>query len=136
MDSLRPHRDYLEAEWGAARAAPLSARKARLVAALIDAYVDRLFAADPEAGDILEFRAGVAAQSSALGHIMALCAGRARLVTEAVVVPIADYGALAVEDFMVSLYNDHCVQRLLLVLADGSRADMMETLRDAVAALD
>jgi hypothetical protein len=62
---------------------------------------------------------------------MALCSGRVRLVTEAVAVPIADYGALAVEDFMVSLYNDHSVQRLRL---NGS--DMMKTLAEAIAALD
>ena len=89
MDSLRQHRDYLEGEWRAAQAAPLSARKARLVAMLIDAYIDRLFAATPNAGDILEFRAAVAARSVALGRIMALCAQQAgmRLVTEAVTVP-------------------------------------------------
>ena len=67
MDSLRPHRDYLEADWRAARAAPLSRRKAMLVAALVDAYVDRLFAADPDADDILVYRAklGAAAPSFA-----------------------------------------------------------------------
>ena len=38
----------------------------------------------------------------ALGLVMALCAGRDGMgvVTEAVAVPIADYGALGVEDFM------------------------------------
>ena len=118
------------------QAAPLSARKAMLVAALVDAYVDRLFGATPDAEDILAFRAGVATQFTALGHIMALCAGRAHLVTKAVVVPIADYGALAVEDFMVSLYNDHSVQRLRLIHPDGSGADMLETLVEAIAALD
>ena len=65
---------------------------------------------------------------------MGLCAqGNVRLVTEAM--PVADYGALAVEDFMVSLYNDQTVQRLLLVTADGSRHGMLETLRDALGAL-
>ncbi|MDB5614187.1 MAG: hypothetical protein JWQ22_1840 [Devosia sp.] len=102
-----------------------------LVAALVDAYVDRLFAANGEAEDILDFRAEVAVRSPALGHIMALCSGRARLVTEAVAVPIADYGTLAVEDFMVSLYNDHSVQRLRL-----NGLDMRETLAEAIAALD
>ena len=136
MDSLGKHRDYLDGEWRALQAAPLSARKAMLVAALVDAYVDRLFGATPDAEDILAFRAGVAAQFTALGHIMALCAGRAHLVTEAVVVPIADFGALAVEDFMVSLYNDHSVQRLRLIRPDGSGADMLETLAEAIAALD
>ena len=136
MDSLEAHRAYLEAEWLAAQAAPLSARKAMLVAMLVDAYVDRLFAARPDAEDILVFRDDTAAGSPALGLIMALCAQRGVwLVTEAVAVPIADYGALGVEDFMVSLYNDHSVQRLRLVTADGRRHDMLATLREAIAAL-
>ncbi len=109
-----------------------------LVAMLVDAYVDRMFAAVPGADDILEFRAAASAKSVALGRIMALCAQQAgvRLVTEAVTIPIAEYGALPVEDFMVSLYNDHTVQRLRLVLPDGTRIDMIETLREAMAALD
>lgn len=109
-----------------------------LVAALIDAYVDRLFAADPEAEDILEFRASVGRRSEALALVMALCSQRdgSRLVTEAVAVPIADYGSLAVEDFMVSLYNDHSIQRLRLVTADGARSDMMAVLGEAIAGLE
>lgn len=135
-DSLQQHRDYLEAEWRALQAAPLSARKAMLVAALIDAYVDRLFAADPDAEDILAFRSRIAGRSPSLGAIMALCSGRARLVTEAVAVPLADYGALAVEDFMVSLYNDHSVQRLQLELPDGTRQLAAVFLAEALATLD
>lgn len=114
-------------------------RKAMLVAALIDAYVDRLFAAQAEPEDILEFRAALAASNSALRMVFDLCAQRSngpRLVLEAVQVPIRDYGALSVEDFMVSLYNDHSVQRLRLVLPDGTRTDMLETLREAIAGLD
>ena len=138
MDSLAPHRDYLYAEWRAAQASPLSARKAMLVAALVDAYVDRLFTADPEAEDILQFRTGMGQRSEALRLVMALCGQRdgTSLVTEAVAVPIADYGSLAVEDFMVSLYNDHSIQRLRLVTADGARSDMMAVLDAAMAGLD
>ena len=135
MDSLRLHRDYLEAEWESLRVAPLSARKARLVAALIDAYVDRMFAASSDA-DILEFRGGMAARSRGLGQIIALCSDRATLVTEAVAVPIAEYGTLGIEDFMVSLYNDHSVQRLRLVTTDGERFDMLDVLAEAIGALD
>ena len=125
-------------EWRAARAAPLSRRKAMLVAALVDAYVDRLFAADPDADDILVYRTKLGAAAPALGLILALGAGRdgVRLVTEAVSVPLADYGALDVEDFMVSLYNDHSVPRLLLALPDGGRRDMLEVLEEAIAALE
>jgi hypothetical protein len=138
LDSLRGHRDYLEAEWLALQAVPLSTRRAMLVAALIDAYVDRVFAAQAKPGDILEFRAEMAARSAALGWIMKLCSRQegVGLVMEAVAVPIADYAALPVEDFMVSLYNDHTVQRLRLVMADGSRHDMLATLGAAIAALD
>jgi hypothetical protein len=139
LDRLRAHRDYLEGEWQAAQAAPLSMRKAMLVARLIDAYVDRMFAAQAEPGDILEFRAGLAARNSALRMVFDLCAQRIngpRLVIEAVQVPIRDYGTLSVEDFMVSLYNDHSVQRLRLVLPDGTRTDMLETLGEAMAGLD
>ena len=95
-----------------------------LVAALVDAYVDRLFAADPDADDILVYRAKRGAAAPALGLILALCAGRdgVRLVIEA--------------DFMISLYNDHSVPRLLLALPDGGRRDMLEVLGEAVAALD
>jgi len=138
LDSLHQHRDYLDGVWRKAQATPLSARKAMLVAALIDAYVDRLFAAQAEPDDILEFRAAMAAGSEAVGLVMTLCSpgGSVRLVTEAVAVPIADYGALGVEDFMVSLYNDHSVQRLRLVLPDGSRRDMHEALRAALVEVD
>lgn len=104
-----------------------------LVAFLMDGYVDRLFAADDQADDILEFRAAMGRQAPALGQVMALCAGRARLTTEAIAVPITDYPRLAVEDFMVSLYNDHSVQRLRLVEADGRSFDMLETLAAAIA---
>ena len=107
-----------------------------LAAALIDAYVDRMFASAPGVDDILEFRAGMAAASPALGQIMALCSGQGRLVTEAVAVPIEDYGALGIEDFMVSLYNDHSVQKLRLVLPDDTRRDMLDVLREAMIALD
>ncbi len=133
MDSLQQHRDYLEAEWQSLCATPLSARKARLVAALVDAYVDRLFAASRDE-DILEFRAAMAT-SPALGQIMALCSDRATLVTEAVAVPIAEYGTLSVEDFMVSLYSDHSVQRLQLALPNGERFDMLDVLAEAISAL-
>ena len=138
MDSLRQHRDYLEAEWRAFQAAPLSRRKAMLVVALVDAYVDRLFAENPDVDDILIHRAEIAARSSALSQVMALCAGHAgfAVVTETVAVPLADYGTLEVEDFMVSLYNDHSVQRLLLALPDGGRRDMLEVLDEAIAALE
>lgn len=114
----------------------LSRRKALLAAYLVDAYADRLFAAAAEpAADVLEFRAGLADTHPALATIFELVAGRAQLVTEAVEVPLADYGKLGVEDFMVSLYNGHTVQRLRVVGPDDSRLDVHEVLAKAVKAL-
>jgi hypothetical protein len=106
-----------------------------LVALLIDAFADRLFAADPAADDILVFRAGLAARSPALQLVFGLCAGHLHLVTEAVKVPIAEYSKLAVEDFMVSLYNDHTVQRVLIALPDGERQLAHPVLAEAIDAL-
>ena len=138
MAELADHKAYLDDEMAAAQAAPLSRRRALLVAMLIDTYVDRLFAAEARGDDILEYRACVARDFPPLGQVMALCgqADGTRLVTEAVAVPLADYGRLSVDDFMVSLYNDHSVQRLLLVTPGGGRQDMLETLAAARAALD
>lgn len=121
----------------AARQAMLSRRKAMLAAYLVDAFVDRLFAARAEpAGDILVFRAGIASAHPPLGLVLDLVAGRAELLIEAVEVPLADYGKLSVEDFMVSLYNGHTVQRVRLVTADGQREDVHAALAAALAALD
>jgi hypothetical protein len=69
---------------------------------------------------------------------MALAAmreGGPALVVEAVEVPIADYATLSVEDFMVSLYNGHSVQRVRIAGADGPRRDVHEVLAEAVAEL-
>lgn len=102
---------------------------------LVDAYADRLFAADPAADDILVFRATLAAGSSALQMVYDLAAGRLHLVTEAVPVPIGEYHKLAVEDFMVSLYNDHSVQRVLIALPDAARLPAHAVLAEAIAFL-
>ena len=114
----------------------LSRKKAMLAAHLIDAYTDRLFSARAEpAADVLEFRAGLGKAHQALTCIFDLVAGRAELVTEAVEVPLADYGKLGVEDFMVSLYNGHTVQRLRIVGPEGGRQDVHQVLAEAVLAL-
>lgn len=120
MAELQRHLDYLLDAWEAAQAAPLSGKKLMLAVMLADAYADHLFRAQDSTDDILVFRAGLAARSEALARCLALVRGEVRLVTEAVEVPLSDYGQLKVEDFMVSLYNDHTVQRVRLVLADGS----------------
>lgn len=132
--------EQLDAALAAARAAPLSAKKAMLAALLLDAEIDRRFALAGSGGDrdILAFRAEFASRSAALRLIMGLAALRPdgpRLVTEAVRVPIADYPTLGTADFMVSLYNDHTVQRVLIAMPDGSRHDMHTVLEAAAADL-
>lgn len=138
MADLAEHWAYLKAEWRAAQAAPLSIRKTLLVAALIDAYADRLFVASAEADDILAFRSTLATGSPALALVFELCAqrqGGPRLVVETVAVPLERYGSLGVEDFMVSLYNDHTVQRVMIAMSDGARRLAHEVLAEALEAL-
>ncbi len=136
MASLDRHFAYLTEAVADARQAMLSRRKAMLAAHLIDAFVDRLFAACAEpARDILAFRTRMTETYPPLGMVLDLVAGRAELKLEAVEVPLADYGKLSVEDFMVSLYNQHSVQRLLIATFDGGRQDVHAVLAAAVAAL-
>lgn len=106
-----------------------------LVAALTDAYVDRLFAATPGADDILNFRAELAGDVPALGAVFDLCGFRARLAVETVQIPLTEFGTLPVEDFMVSLYNDHSVQRVMLIGADGEHRLAHSVLAEAIGAL-
>lgn len=114
----------------------LSRKRAMLAAHLLDAFVDRLFAAHGEpAGDILAFREALVARQPALEPVLELVAGRAGLEIDTVEVPIAAYGGLSVEDFMVSLYNGHTVQRARIVAAGGARADVHDALDVALAAL-
>lgn len=127
----------LDAAIATAARAPLSRRKAMLAALLLDEAVDHLFA-QSGATDILAFRAGLAAGAPALALLLDLCAMRddgPRLVLEPVEVPLADYAGLDVQDFMVSLYNGHTVQRVRIATPDGSRHDAEATLAAARAAL-
>lgn len=141
---LAEHLALIREEYAAARAAPLSARQAMLVAVLLDKFADRLFAAwraAPQhaglAEDVLAYRAALAAENPALATVFGLCALRPggpvlRIVDMAV--PLADYGMLPVEDFMVSLYNGHAVQRVVIEAPDGSRLLVHAILGDAIAA--
>jgi hypothetical protein len=133
--SLSEHRDYLEAACAEAAAAPLSARKVRLAAALLDAYAERLLATAPGDTDVLVHRRQLAAGSPALAAMFALAGGTARLMTEAVAVPLDDYPALPLADFMVSLYNGHKVQQVRIVLPDGTKRAAQAVLAEAMAAL-
>ena len=57
------------------------------------------------------------------------------LLTESVEVPLAEYDRLEVQDFMVSLYNGHTVQRVRIAALDGTRHDVHEVLAAALADL-
>ena len=100
--------------------------------------MDRLFRAQPAADDILVFRDDLAVRSPALGLAFALAAQRAdgpQLVLEAVPIPLSAYSQLPLEDFMVSLYNEHTVQRIRIAQPDGGRLDAHEQLGAALTAL-
>jgi hypothetical protein len=130
MHKLEAHFTALEAALAAARAAPLSRKRAMLAVLLVDAAVD---ARCPAGDDVLAFRAGIAATHPALRLVMEVAAmrdGGPRLLLETVAVPLADAPALGVEDFMVSVYNGSSVQRVRI----GGR-DVHEVLAEAVAEL-
>ena len=115
----------------------MSRKAIMLVALLIDTAIDRRFTA--EDGDRLVFRAKLAAQSPALGLVLELAAmreGGARLVLEPVEVQPADYPKLSEAEYMVSLYNNATVPRVLVAMADGGRRDALGVLREAVLALN
>lgn len=120
------------------RLAPLSRKKAMLAVLHLDAALDRSFTPTPGADDILEYRSARLAAAPALALVADLAAMRPegpRLVLEAVEVPLSDYHSLTVEDFMVSLYNHHTVQRVRIALPDGGRRDALETVEAALASL-
>jgi hypothetical protein len=137
--TLAQHFDYLDGALSEARAAPLSQRRVMLVVMLADAFVERLFDAGAAGGDdILAYREKLTAQHASLALVHAIArqeAGGPRLVTEAVTVPPDDYPKLGIADFMVSIYNQHSVQRVLVALRDGSRRDAHELVDEAVGAL-
>jgi hypothetical protein len=109
---------------------------------LLDHFGDSVFAQfrnRPEmvlgAADVLAWRGGLARQSEALALVGELASGRhdgATMRIDAVTVPITDYPKLAVEDFMVSLYNQHTVQRIVIVRRDGSTVLAHDVLAEAV----
>ena len=135
---LTDHWDYLQNEWRAAKAAPLSLRKAMVVVGLLDAFADRMAVAGAH-DDILAFRAGLAASSPALTQVFGLASHRddgPRLQVQAVAVPVGRMGQLPVEDFMVSLYNNHNVQRLMVVASGMAPVLAHEVLAEALAALE
>ncbi len=124
-------------------AAPLSVRKALLVAVLLDHFADRVFAQFRDmpdkvfgAQDVLAWRRALADRSAALALVAELGSGRqdgAVLRIDTIEVPIADYPALSVEDYMVSLYNHNTVQRVVIVTRDGATVLAHDILASALA---
>ena len=144
--NLGAHLALLRDEYAASLAAPLSGRQVMLVAVLADHFPDRVFAARRDtpdsvlgAEDLPAYRALLRQHFPALGTLFDLCAfrpGGPRLLIKTVEVPLADYPRLSVEDFMVSLYNRHTVQRVMLVGADGTQTLAHVLLGDAVKAAE
>jgi hypothetical protein len=117
--------------------APLSVRRAMLVVMLVDALVDELGGRVGE--DPLRARAAIAHLSSELALVLEIAAHRGggpRLVVEEVEVPLVHFETLATAEFMVSLYNEHTVSRLLVAIPDGTRQDARPVLHAAVAAVE
>lgn len=136
MTASDPHLDYLRAVLDDARAAPLSGRKVRLVALLADAYADRLFAEASGDRDVRVFRRELASRSAALAAVFAVANDSARIVTDTIEVPLADYPDLPLADFMVSLYNAHTVQRVRIAMPDGTRVPAHDVLAEAIEILE
>jgi hypothetical protein len=121
----------ITAALAALEAAPLSRRKAMLLALLVDEAIGA------GAEDPLAQRAAIT--DAALAIVMELAAvreGGARLVLEPVVVTAAEAGGLREADYMVSLYNGATVERVRIAWVDGRREDALGVLRQAVAALE
>ena len=127
-------RHSIESALAGLEAAPQSRKRAMLLVLLVDAAID---ARCPAGADPLAWRAERATADAALALVMELAAMRddgARLVVEAVEVPLAEYPALTEAHYMVSLYNGATVPRLRVV-AGSTAADALPLLRRAVAAL-
>lgn len=118
--------------------APLSRRRAMLAVLLADDFVERCFSeGGTGAEDVLAWRDALAARSSALRVIFALAAMEVdgvRLVIDPVAVGSDERAALNTPDYMVSVYNQGTVMRVLVVLGD-ERHDVHAVLAEAVAAL-
>lgn len=117
----------------ALEAAPLSRKRAMLLTLLLDEAIGA------GAEDPLARRAEVATAHPALATVMDLAAMHdtgPRLVLEPVTVDAAQAAALREADYMVSLYNDATVQRLRIAWADTRRADALDLLQQAAAALE
>jgi len=133
----------IEREYGNLQRSWLSGRRTLLIAALLDSFADRAFSDLLRRNDLrlagiedtLAYRRHLSAACPALGTIFDLCSmgeESPRLVTHAVKVPITHYPDLAVEDFMVSLYNHNSVERVLFAWPDGREVLAIDLLGEAI----
>jgi uncharacterized protein YjbJ (UPF0337 family) len=125
---LEPH--SIATALAALEASPMSRKKAMLLVLLIDAAID---SARPANADLLAHRRAVAAAHPALALVIALTAMREdgpRLAVHAVDAPPRSEA-----EYMISVYNDATIPRLMIVV-DGVAREAVPLLRQAVAALD
>jgi hypothetical protein len=134
--TLEQHFTYLRLISDEARAAPLSIRKARLAFTLTDAAIDRLFEAGGTGDeDVLAHRRRLTASSPALALCAAIADGALRLEVKTVAVSRDDYSRLSEAEYMVSLYNDTTVPRLVVIAPDGTGHEALIILDGALKAL-
>jgi hypothetical protein len=134
VDALEHNFSYLDEAVAAARAAPLSSRKALTAIMLVDAMADRLFEARGGAEDVLAFRKRLAEGNDALRLVFAVASQKLRLAIEPVEVGAETHPSLPVEEFMVSLYDGRRVQRVVVIDGDA-RHDAHEVIAEAVRGL-
>jgi hypothetical protein len=126
---LRLEQDSITTAFAALEAAPLSRKKAMLLVLLIDGAIDAMRA---DGGDVLAHREAVATAHPSLALVMELAAmreGGPRLTIESRDVPPTDEA-----EYMISLYNDASVSRLMIRAGDTVN-EALQLLRQAVADL-
>lgn len=140
---LLAHWQLLQHDLAAACAARLSLRKAWLAAVLLDHLPDRIAEACRSANqplphgapDLPAYRATLRSRSPALALLFDLVAMQPQgpgLELRLETVPSQAVGDLPVEEFMISLYNDHQVQRLMITRPDRSVSLAHELLAEAM----
>jgi hypothetical protein len=138
LAELKDYWPFLRDAVQTSREAPLSRRKAMRAVVLIDGLLDKISESGAVGDDLPEARRAIAAKWPSLAVIMDL-AGVERdgpsLVVMEQEVPLKRYQDLAVEDFMVSLYNNHCVQRLVVIGAAMAPIPMEHLLDKALEEL-
>ena len=142
LAELKDYRRFLHEAVQAYREAPLSRRKAMRAVVLIDGLLEKILESGAVGDDLLEARRAITAKWPSLAVIMDLAAverdGPSLVVMEQEV-RLEQYQQLAVEDFMVSLYNNHRVQRLVVTrggVAPISLEQLLDKALEELSTLD